>query len=253
MEEQTTDTVLMSKLRSVFEDRFRYDDEGVPRVWKPDDDIDGIFRVARDDTVALVPIYAKIEPTDPNLIVSIPSTSDDPAHAALVERGEDEEFDFPASLNLFTETRKVEVASRFRKEADAYYVEAKRSMVSSIAQVPVWIYGVMVALGWNEFMAVVRSPLYFTFLVLCLAGAYVIYKLNMSGPILSVSKAVGREVHRLADEQLRAHFSQPLPQPAMLRETPTSSSLSSSTKSGTKRAEPVTEEYELKEKKPDLK
>ncbi|MCO5592371.1 hypothetical protein L7F22_046373 [Adiantum nelumboides] len=121
----------------------------------------------------------------------------------MVERGEDEEFDFSSTLNLFSETRKVEVANRFRKEADAYYVEAKRSMVSSIAQVPVWIYGVMVALGWNEFMAVVRSPLYFTFLVLCLAGAYVVWKLNMSGPILSVSKAVGREVHRLADEQLR--------------------------------------------------
>ena len=32
-----------------FEDKFRYDEQGVPRIWKPSDDIDGIFKSARDD------------------------------------------------------------------------------------------------------------------------------------------------------------------------------------------------------------
>ena len=36
-----------------FEDRFRYDDEGVPRIWKPSDDIDGLFKSAREE-VSLV-------------------------------------------------------------------------------------------------------------------------------------------------------------------------------------------------------
>lgn len=132
----------------------------------------GLVSIPLLQTLALIPLYARIEPSDPDLAVSIPSTSEDPAHAAQVERGEDEEFDFPSSLVLFSETRKADVSTRFRKEADAYYVEAKRSTVSSIAQVPVWMYGVMVALGWNEFLAVVRSPLYFTFLLLLLASAY---------------------------------------------------------------------------------
>lgn len=227
VDEQTADTVLMSKLRSVFEEQFRYDDEGVPRVWKPLDDIDGIFRTARDETLTLIPIYAKIEPSDPTKAVTIPSTADDPQQAALVEKGEEEEFDFASTLTLFSETRKAEIASRFRKEADAYYVEAKRSTVSSIAQVPLWMYGVMVALGWNEFLAVVRSPLYFTFLLVVIAGSYVVWRLNLAGPLTSVSKAVGREMHRIADEQLRQHFSQPLPQPAILAEAPTPSSSSS--------------------------
>ena len=39
---------MLSKLRTHFEERFRYDAQGVPRVWKPDDDIDGAFKVARD-------------------------------------------------------------------------------------------------------------------------------------------------------------------------------------------------------------
>lgn len=250
IDEQTTDTVLMSKLRSVFEDRFRYDEEGVPRVWKPDDDIDGIFRVARDDTLALIPIYSKIVPLDDTKSITLPSTSEDPHQAALVEKGEEEEFDFSSTLTLFTETKKGDIISRFRKEADAYYVEAKRSTVSSIAQVPLWMYGVMVALGWNEFLAVIRSPLYFTFLLLIIAGSYVVWRLNLAGPLASVSKAVGREMHRLADEQLRQHFSQPLPQPAILAESPNSASSSFSSKTE-KTSNLNVEEFELKERKKD--
>jgi protein SEY1 len=32
-----------------FEDRFRYDEQGVPRIWKPSDDIDGLFKSAKDE------------------------------------------------------------------------------------------------------------------------------------------------------------------------------------------------------------
>src|SRR5260370_3685987 len=48
VEEQTSDPNILSKLRSTFEERFRYDDHGIPRVWKPQDDIDATFRKARD-------------------------------------------------------------------------------------------------------------------------------------------------------------------------------------------------------------
>ena len=41
IDEQTADPVILGKLRTHFEERFRYDEAGVPRVWKPDDDIDG--------------------------------------------------------------------------------------------------------------------------------------------------------------------------------------------------------------------
>jgi hypothetical protein len=48
IDEQTADQVFLGKLRGHFEERFRYDEEGVPRVWKPDDDIDGAFKKAKD-------------------------------------------------------------------------------------------------------------------------------------------------------------------------------------------------------------
>jgi protein SEY1 len=48
IDEQTADTAILAKLRTHFEERFRYDEQGIPRVWKPDDDIDGVFKKAKD-------------------------------------------------------------------------------------------------------------------------------------------------------------------------------------------------------------
>ena len=54
IDEQTADAAIVSKLRAYFEERFRYDAAGIPRVWRPDDDIDGAFKVAKDN-VSLSP------------------------------------------------------------------------------------------------------------------------------------------------------------------------------------------------------
>jgi len=48
IDEQTADAVILNKLRNHFEERFRYDDEGMPRVWKPEDDIDSAFKKAKE-------------------------------------------------------------------------------------------------------------------------------------------------------------------------------------------------------------
>ena len=49
LEEQTTDATVLGTLRSTFEERFRYDEGGVPRVWKPADDIEAAFKKAKDE------------------------------------------------------------------------------------------------------------------------------------------------------------------------------------------------------------
>jgi len=49
IDEQTADTAIIGKLRAHFEERFRYDEAGIPRVWRPDDDIDGAFKAAKDN------------------------------------------------------------------------------------------------------------------------------------------------------------------------------------------------------------
>ena len=115
----------------------------------------------------MVPLYSKIAPTDPSLEYTLPSDSTD----SLATESED--FDFPSTLIIFTETKAVDLTGRFRKDADAYYVEAKRSTVATMAQIPYWIYGILVVLGWNEAMFVLFNPLYFTMLLVGLVSAYV--------------------------------------------------------------------------------
>lgn len=93
-----------------------------------------------------------------------------PSESASAVSGE-EEFDFESTLQILAPTKAVEVTTRFRRDADAYYVEAKRSTVSSVAQIPLWMYGVLVILGWNEAMTVLFNPLYFVVLIGALGAA----------------------------------------------------------------------------------
>lgn len=53
--------MILGKLRGHFEERFRYDETGVPRVWKPEDDIDGAFKKAKDEVCDLT--YATASPS----------------------------------------------------------------------------------------------------------------------------------------------------------------------------------------------
>jgi hypothetical protein len=46
---QTSESVLLSRLRSAFEERFRYGEGGVPRVWKEEDDIDAAFVKGKEE------------------------------------------------------------------------------------------------------------------------------------------------------------------------------------------------------------
>ena len=49
LEEQTSEATVLTTLRITFEERFRYDDQGVPRVWKPEDDLETAFKKAKDE------------------------------------------------------------------------------------------------------------------------------------------------------------------------------------------------------------
>ncbi|KAF8813868.1 root hair defective 3 GTP-binding protein [Phlegmacium glaucopus] len=203
VDEQTAEPVILGKLRDHFEERFRYDEQGVPRVWKPDDDIDGAFKKAKDQTLELVPLYSKILPEDSTMEFTLPSESSDSFTGT-------DEFDFNSTLVIFTKTKGLELTNKFRKDADAYYVEAKRSTVSSVAQIPYWMYGVLVVLGWNEAMAVLFNPLYFTFLLIALAASYFIVQLGLVGPLFRVLHGLAGEIQRQGTARLREHFSQPM-------------------------------------------
>jgi len=201
LEEQTSDATMLGTLRSTFEDRFRYDEKGVPRVWKPEDDIDTAFTKAKDETLALLPLFATIAPEDRSLLPSLPSpeSSHDLETDATL-------FDPSTAFTLLSPTKIVSLESRFKRDADAAYVEAKRSLVSSVAQIPLWMYGVLVVLGWNEAMTVLFNPLYFAMMLVLAASAYIILQLGLAGPLLQVARTIFNEIRTIATDKLREAF-----------------------------------------------
>lgn len=67
-------------------------------------------------------------------------------------------------------SRRKALKERFKKEADVFFVEAKRSMVSTTSKIPPWFMFLTLILGWNEIVMFLRNPLFFSMLFLLLAG-----------------------------------------------------------------------------------
>jgi len=196
-----------------------------------------------DQTLVLLPIYSNIAPTNSSLVpTNIPS---DTPESSLSDP--DLEFDFTQSLVILSPTKSVDIEGRFRREADALFVEAKRTLVVSHATIPVWVWGALCLLGYvlpplidhmplvnevsslcvvadfvflpsllvasssfslrfNEFMAVVTNPLYFTTLLILIVSAYFTHRFGLSGPLIQVVATVYKEVHRQAVEKLKEAF-----------------------------------------------
>ncbi|KAF9132174.1 Dynamin-like GTPase that mediates homotypic ER fusion [Mortierella sp. 14UC] len=190
VQEESVDGMMLLKLRNRFEEKFRYDDHGLPRVWKPDDDIDTPFRKARDETVELVPLFARINTLDP-------------AKGEKFELEATEDFDFDQSLMVLSETRQQEITTKFKRESDAFYLEAKRSVVATQAKVPYWVGVALVILGWNEFLTVITNPLYLMVVAMVGVPMVAMWYLDMLGLVETIAWKVYDQGYKLAMDKLR--------------------------------------------------
>jgi protein SEY1 len=163
IEEEMMEGNLLLKLRENFEDKFRYDDAGVPRIWRPTDDIEGIYTRARESTLTLIPLLSRFHLAETNSpppldgwIGFVPSSAtpadeEDLTPIGGVDDGEGKSLE--DEVTLLSDAKRQDLTVRFRKAADGVYVEAKRSAIGGMTQVPLYFYGLLVALGWNEIMA----------------------------------------------------------------------------------------------------
>jgi hypothetical protein len=187
VDEEVLEGNLLLKLRESFEEKFRYDDTGVPRVWKPQDDIEGAYTKAREATLTLIPRVSKFKLSSTGTAPDLSSYfGEAPATASI----DDTEAPALESFEVLSEARQHDITQKFRRMADGMFIEAKRSAIGGVAQVPYWIYGAMFALGWNEIYAVISSPFYFLFLVLAAVFGYIVYTLNLWSPMYRVGNAM---------------------------------------------------------------
>lgn len=163
IDEEMMEGNLLLKLRENFEDKFRYDDAGVPRIWRPTDDIDGIYTKARESTLTLIPLLCRFQsantsspPPLDDWIGNAPQSVTPADEEDLVPIGgvdEDEGKSLEEEMTILSDSKKQDVTVRFKKTADGVYVEAKRSAIGGMTQVPLYFYGLLLALGWNEIVA----------------------------------------------------------------------------------------------------
>ncbi|KZF20740.1 root hair defective 3 GTP-binding protein [Xylona heveae TC161] len=213
IDEEVMEGNILLKLRENFEDKFRYDEAGVPRIWRPTDDIEGIYTKARESTLTLIPLLSRFRlsstsappPIDAwigNAPASVtPADEEDLTPIGGVD--EDEGKSLEEEMTVLGDAKRQDLSVRFKKMADGVYVEAKRGAIGGITQVPLYFYGLLLALGWNEIWAVLRNPIYFIFLIFIGIGAYVTYTLNLWGPILQMTNAASQQALELGKDRLR--------------------------------------------------
>lgn len=163
LEEEVMEGNILLKLRENFEDKFRYDEQGVPRIWRPTDDIEGMYTRARESTLTLIPLLSRFRlqrtSSPPPLdawIGSAPSSvlpADEEDLSPIGGVDEDEGKSLEEEMTILSDSKQQDLTVRFKKTADGVYVEAKRSAIGSVAQIPVYMYAILLALGWNEIVA----------------------------------------------------------------------------------------------------
>lgn len=163
IDEEMMEGNLLLKLRENFEDKFRYDEAGVPRIWRPTDDIEGIYTKARESTLTVIPLLSRFRlshtSSPPPLdawIGNAPSSVSAADEEDLPPVGgvdDDDGKSLEEEMTILSEAKRQDITVRFKKTADGVYVEAKRSAIGGMTQVPLYFYGLLLALGWNEIIA----------------------------------------------------------------------------------------------------
>jgi hypothetical protein len=163
VDEELMEGNLLLKLREYFEDKFRYDEEGVPRIWRPSDDIEGMYTRARENTLELIPLLSKFRLSSTTASPPLDAwISEPPATVSSADEEDlqpiggvdsDEGKTLEEEMTVLSDAKQQDLSARFKKTADGVYVEAKRSAIGGITQVPLYFYGLLLALGWNEIVA----------------------------------------------------------------------------------------------------
>ncbi|XP_044724475.1 root hair defective 3 GTP-binding protein (RHD3) domain-containing protein [Hirsutella rhossiliensis] len=213
IDEEVMEGNILLKLRENFEDKFRYDEAGVPRIWRPTDDIEGLYTKARESTLTLIPLLSRFRLSETYTPPDLPGFIGPQPRGVEVADEEDlppiggvdevESRSLEEEMTVLSEGKRQDLVVRFKKTADGVYVEAKRSAIGGVAQVPWYFYGLLLALGWNEIFMVLRNPFLFILIIMMAGGTYVAYALNLLGPMMQMTNAAATQGIDIAKQQLR--------------------------------------------------
>ncbi|SCU91271.1 LAFA_0F02784g1_1 [Lachancea sp. 'fantastica'] len=231
-----TEDNIVSILRERFENKFRFDENDSPRLWKNEEEIDTVYRVAKEYATEVLDVLA-LAATSKHIEV-VPDVPVKP----LNELVEDEEgiYHQKSFAHILTAPQKEKILKGFKRQINTAVIEAKRSIIRTTTHIPVYIYALIAVLGWNEFLIVIRNPLFVTLLLIFAVAFYFVHKLNLWNPLLTLVNSAVNETKSLAKDKIKG----------FLDESPsatgaTHSSVSSSSR--IQKSQAPVEEFELQD------
>ena len=209
---------VLNLLKDRFDDKFRYDENGLPRLYQNGHELEKSFNESKLHALDILPVLTIARLSDGTEILpdydifdkrlrnqyggaSVVTADDEQIN--IDTDSEDEEDENPCFAEILSESDKAVILGKFKKEINAKFIETKRSIIQNVTQIPYYIYLVILVLGWNEFMAIIRNPLFFTLALLLGAGAYVMYHLNLLKPASIVAQRMIDESIVLAKQKLK--------------------------------------------------
>lgn len=188
-------------LRDRFERKFRYDENDSPRLWKNEEEIDQAFRIAREYAVEVLDVLSLARTSDKVEII-----------AEFNEEDADEDEYYKDDVGIYhsrrfahilNELQKEKVLQQFRRQINITVLDSKRSIIKTTTSIPLWIYILIAVLGWNEFMIIIRNPLFVTLALISIVGFYFVNKFGLWGPVLNVVQSAVGETRTTIKSKLR--------------------------------------------------
>ncbi len=65
-------------------------------------------------------------------------------------------------------------------------MDAKRVQAYGSSGIPAWVIILIIVLGWNEFVAIISSPLYLLLALTVISAIFIVHHLRLTGPLMNV-------------------------------------------------------------------
>ncbi|CAH1422770.1 unnamed protein product [Lactuca virosa] len=163
---------VLYRMKERFTSIFNHDNDSMPRVWTGKEDIRAITKMARSSSLKLLSVLAAIRLdeendtigdtlvlalVDPKKATNNKTTLSDPLASSTWE-------EVPPTKTLITPVQCKSLWSQFQKETEYTITQAIASQEANKRNnnwlPPPWAIAAMVVLGFNEFMTLLRNPLW---------------------------------------------------------------------------------------------
>jgi len=171
------DNIMMQRYTSLFE----MDKEGIPKRWNPGDNIKGFWILAKKEAETLLDLYSyiRLNESDYQLVYLKTNPRDISVDLSDSQNIDDEKI-------ILTRTDAERLLQRFRDLTFSSYKNAEKEMerLSSQGHIPIYIFALLVILGFNEMWTVISivisSPFMFMFAVLLGGIAFFVWYFSLT-------------------------------------------------------------------------